>query len=305
MKTFNEGITQRSKKSLLSNEFGIPNHSNHNDNDQHYEKEEEYYYYYKKNRSKHHRSSYKVAMHPYKIMAYLRRLIWKCTRRINSSTNSTSISSTNSTSNSTRIKVLLMISGSILFVLFLLQYYYNSDDAYSTITAVHKRNHHLSRSNYYHHQDYSLSSSSITNTNLPIWILRFGTSSSNESFQLNSWGTDLSTLKPDYGDLKLTFVENNPILNQSDKSITDAATSFTRSIQPDPEEHHGHVWTQEEYEPDAKYFDTYYAFDDDYVRNTQFLERHQHCRRTAFHRMYFPNCNLFHELPMQHGKLLG
>jgi hypothetical protein len=147
-----------------------------------------------------------------------------------------------------------------------------------------------------------------------LWVLRFDTtsssSSSSTSFQFNSWGTELNTLKPDYGDLKLTFVENNPIMNPSDKSTTTdnaaaAATSFTRYIQPDPVEHHGHVWTKEEYEPDAKYFDTYYAFDDDYVRNTQFLERHQHCRRTAFHRLYFPNCNLFHELPMQHGKLLG
>eukprot|EP00537_Pseudo-nitzschia_pungens_P009714 CAMPEP_0172381672 /NCGR_PEP_ID=MMETSP1060-20121228/71072_1 /TAXON_ID=37318 /ORGANISM="Pseudo-nitzschia pungens, Strain cf. cingulata" /LENGTH=384 /DNA_ID=CAMNT_0013109459 /DNA_START=610 /DNA_END=1764 /DNA_ORIENTATION=+ len=53
--------------------------------------------------------------------------------------------------------------------------------------------------------------------------------------------------------------------------------------------------------------DNYYAFDDDYVRNP-FIEDYNQdeasevdgffCRRTSEHRLYFPNCNSFHETPL-------
>lgn len=49
--------------------------------------------------------------------------------------------------------------------------------------------------------------------------------------------------------------------------------------------------------------ETYYAFDDDEVRN-QFVEQNQEgregkfCRRVAEHRLNFQNCNTFHETPL-------
>ena len=52
--------------------------------------------------------------------------------------------------------------------------------------------------------------------------------------------------------------------------------------------------------------DDYYAFDDDYQRNPfkdESYEDVKHCcRRISEHRLYFPNCNTFHETPMLESK---
>ena len=53
--------------------------------------------------------------------------------------------------------------------------------------------------------------------------------------------------------------------------------------------------------------DYYYRFDDDYERNPfngvnerkeDYHEEKQCCRRISEHRLYFPNCNTFHETPL-------
>eukprot|EP00815_Leptocylindrus_aporus_P011123 CAMPEP_0116059472 /NCGR_PEP_ID=MMETSP0322-20121206/5811_1 /TAXON_ID=163516 /ORGANISM="Leptocylindrus danicus var. apora, Strain B651" /LENGTH=572 /DNA_ID=CAMNT_0003543849 /DNA_START=134 /DNA_END=1852 /DNA_ORIENTATION=- len=75
-----------------------------------------------------------------------------------------------------------------------------------------------------------------------------------------------------------------------------------RKVQEDEHALMGHVWKANEI--NSKYMDSYYAFDDDVVR-----ARHLHgkCRRTLWHKYYFPNCNQFHELDLAHddSKKLG
>lgn len=99
----------------------------------------------------------------------------------------------------------------------------------------------------------------------------------------------ISSPQPDYGDLKMTF------LDQGERRI----------IHPDPMALHGHVWTEDEYEDEG--WDEYYSFDDDFQRNLPFKEINKTCRRVSFHRNYFPNCNLFHEIEIMKGtnKYLG
>lgn len=246
-------------------------------------------------------------------MAYIRNWIWRCRlfllqqskKRFNGlvmgGNTSTSINTSTNTSSSTSKAFLTSVM--FLAILFFFSKSRRLESKNGTRSpypskyySTHKRSLVMDRSNYI-----------APPSKILTWISRFQQDSITITpFQYNEWGNDLKILKPDYGDLKLTFVEHNRITHHDDRDIlNDTPPSFTRYIQPDPERHHGHIWTEEEYESDAKYFDTYYAFDDDYVRNTQFLERHQHCRRTAFHKLYYPNCNLFHELPMQHGTLLG
>ena len=91
---------------------------------------------------------------------------------------------------------------------------------------------------------------------------------------------------PDYGDLQINFLEEG----------------MERSIQPDPQALHGHVYTDDEYEPDYNSFDEYYAFDDDFVRNEAWEKSKKKCRRVAWHKNYFPNCNQFHEIEIIKGK---
>jgi hypothetical protein len=103
---------------------------------------------------------------------------------------------------------------------------------------------------------------------------------------------DYTSQIPDYGDLSLTILDD--IIEQS----------FVRKIKSEPEMFHGHVWASDEYESN-QFDDAYYALDDDHVRSTSFTDINLKCRRTAFHRMYHPNCNLFHELFLKEGKYLG
>ena len=270
--------------------------------DDHDANDKEYLYKKKKNRLKH-GTSYKVLFHPYRIMGYIRNVIWRCRRRIvhlpstitTSSTSSTMTTSSSQKNFKVHLKVLL--TGLIAFLLLstmILHLWRNAHDGtmYSYQYQTNKRSRNITRSKY------------VTHSYIP-WILRFTDSSSTSTpFQFNEWGNDLITLKPDYGDLKLTFVENEGDTHL-EHTTTTTTTTFTRQLKTESDQRHGHVWTKDEYEPDAKYFDTYYAFDDDDVRNTQFREVHTKCRRTSFHKLYFPNCNLFHEMPMQMGQLLG
>lgn len=116
-------------------------------------------------------------------------------------------------------------------------------------------------------------------------------------FPYAQWGNEFKSPKPDYGSLKLTFFQ---IMMESS-----SLNSYTRKRRYEYDRWHGHVWQMDEYEFDWEVFDQYYAFDDDYVRNKPFEEMKRNCRRTAFHRMYHPNCNTFHEIPMQMSIFLG
>lgn len=131
-----------------------------------------------------------------------------------------------------------------------------------------------------------------------IYLPRFPTTASSQHnftpFEYNEWDLGFTTMTPDYGSLKLSFLQ----------STTTSFKSFIRQIKADPERSYGHVWEEDEYDR-LEYDDAYYAFDDDHIRNTLFKEYNGHCRRTAFHKYYHPNCNTFHEIPMQMGKLLG
>jgi len=49
---------------------------------------------------------------------------------------------------------------------------------------------------------------------------------------------------------------------------------------------------------------SYYAFDDDYVRGKPFrLNKEMECRRTSWHRLYHPSCNVFHEIVIDSRKI--
>jgi serine/threonine protein kinase len=93
----------------------------------------------------------------------------------------------------------------------------------------------------------------------------------------------ISSPQPDYGNLQINFLEEG----------------HTRIIHPNPNDLHGHVWSKDEYEDES--WDEYYSFDDDYQRGLPFEETHKKCRRVAFHRNYFPTCNVFHEIEIMKG----
>jgi len=93
----------------------------------------------------------------------------------------------------------------------------------------------------------------------------------------------ISSSQPDYGELKINFLENGQ----------------GRIIHFDPNDLSGHVWTEDEYEDEG--WDEYYSFDDDFNRNIPFEPTKKTCRRVSFHRNYFPNCNLFHEIEIMKG----
>eukprot|EP00553_Chaetoceros_curvisetus_P003144 CAMPEP_0204615674 /NCGR_PEP_ID=MMETSP0717-20131115/3110_1 /ASSEMBLY_ACC=CAM_ASM_000666 /TAXON_ID=230516 /ORGANISM="Chaetoceros curvisetus" /LENGTH=409 /DNA_ID=CAMNT_0051628673 /DNA_START=269 /DNA_END=1495 /DNA_ORIENTATION=- len=97
--------------------------------------------------------------------------------------------------------------------------------------------------------------------------------------------SDLRSPNVEYGDLNLNFMPPGGI--------------FERQIRPDPAALEGHVWTKEDFE--KKYFDKYYAFDDDFVRSEPYKETKKQCRRVSWHRNYEPNCNTFHEIEIMKG----
>ena len=97
----------------------------------------------------------------------------------------------------------------------------------------------------------------------------------------------------DFGGLDLVFPKNE-------------RESTTRQIR------HDATWMRSDYRDYRTDYmdddqDNYYAYDDDYVRNP-FIESDDeaeqeeidgyHCRRISEHRLYFPNCNSFHETPL-------
>lgn len=120
-------------------------------------------------------------------------------------------------------------------------------------------------------------------TDPPIFLSIFGTTPRGVDLFHPMPDALISSPQPDYGQLQINF------LQQGERRI----------IHPDPKDLHGHVWTQDEYDDES--WDEYYAFDDDYHRNLPFKDTNKTCRRVAFHRNYFPNCNLFHEIEIMKG----
>ena len=82
----------------------------------------------------------------------------------------------------------------------------------------------------------------------------------------------------DYGGLKLTFLQDGQ----------------SRSIRPDPDALLGHIYTKNDIGR-KDHVDPYYAYDDDFVRAQPFRKQNLECRRTSWHKMHNPNCNLMHE----------
>ena len=80
-----------------------------------------------------------------------------------------------------------------------------------------------------------------------------------------------------------------------------------RLVKEDKNAISGHVWDRENMNDDekSKYVDSYYAFDDDIVRSRHF--HNEDCKRTSWHKYYFPTCNNFHEIDLLHdsSKKLG
>lgn len=92
---------------------------------------------------------------------------------------------------------------------------------------------------------------------------------------------------PHFGGLNLNFL--GEVSNE-------AENSWARKIHFDQEEAmSGHVYKEEDFEKHWRYYDKYYAFDDDIVRNQKFHDRKNFCRRVSWHRLYNPNCNTIHE----------
>lgn len=117
-------------------------------------------------------------------------------------------------------------------------------------------------------------------------------------FQVSPVAT-LTSPNPHYG-LKINF-------------LTEESKVWGRTIKIDQKElMDGHVYNESDFEKGWKYFEKYYAFDDDIVRNEHFYDEKNHCRRVAWHRLYNPNCNSIHETELlpwgqksNNNKLLG
>jgi len=105
-----------------------------------------------------------------------------------------------------------------------------------------------------------------------------------EFFSENTNDIFVQSPHPDYGGLQINFLDEGQ----------------ERNIQLDPLALHGHLWTESEFQKDN--WEEYYAFDDDYVRNIPFKESNKTCRRLPWHRNYFPNCNVFHEIEIIKGE---
>lgn len=92
----------------------------------------------------------------------------------------------------------------------------------------------------------------------------------------------------DYGGLEIAMLEEG---------------GGARNILRDWRDNSGHVFNPEEDETDD--VDQYYAFDDDYIRNTyqaydddefKGYKEKRSCRRVSWHRLNHPTCNMFHEV---------
>lgn len=70
-----------------------------------------------------------------------------------------------------------------------------------------------------------------------------------------------------------------------------------RKMKEDQHALSGRIYTKEDVE-NSKYVDSYYAFDDDAIRSHHF--HNDNCKRTSWHKFYFPTCNNFHEMDMRH-----
>lgn len=91
-----------------------------------------------------------------------------------------------------------------------------------------------------------------------------------------------------YGGIKLNFL--------AEMVSDEGNTSWERKVNVNQDElMGGHVYRESDFEEGWKYFDNYYAFDDDFVRNSVLKDEENHCRRVSWHRLYNPNCNIIHE----------
>jgi len=79
------------------------------------------------------------------------------------------------------------------------------------------------------------------------------------------------------------------------KPVKDFAVG--RKVKEDQHALSGRIYTKKDVEK-SKYVDSYYAFDDDDVRSHHF--HNDNCKRTSWHKFYFPTCNNFHEMDMRH-----
>jgi len=94
----------------------------------------------------------------------------------------------------------------------------------------------------------------------------------------------------DYGDLK--FRMWGSYQDRFDKPV----------ILDGPEEYSWHMFTDVDTHPNLE---SYYAFDDDEVRNEDYLPKK--CRRVSWHKLYNPSCNQIHEIEVMNesNKFLG
>jgi len=121
---------------------------------------------------------------------------------------------------------------------------------------------------------------------------------SHGDFQLNRGGPrdtiSIEEHSRDFGGLNLGFPEIGDVV------ATDQSGRESSQVQSENEDYSVPLYNDD-------YMDDYYAFDDDYARNpfTELnLEEEEEeidtfsCRRISEHRLYFPNCNSFHETPL-------
>uniref|UniRef100_A0A7S3PTU5 Protein kinase domain-containing protein n=1 Tax=Chaetoceros debilis TaxID=122233 RepID=A0A7S3PTU5_9STRA len=125
---------------------------------------------------------------------------------------------------------------------------------------------------------------------LPNMVPTLGEDGEDTKFNLSPI-SDIISYNADYGDLQISFLQPGE----------------ERKIRHDPEEMpmDGHVYTEEDFDAHDGW-EEYYAFDDEYVRNIPFEEGRQteaqnKCRYNEWHRLYYPNCNTFHEIEIIKG----
>lgn len=94
--------------------------------------------------------------------------------------------------------------------------------------------------------------------------------------------TSASLHQPDHGGLNITFM-----------------TDGSRKIRSNSERLSGEVYSYKRKGTPGG-FDPYYAFDDDNVRASIFKKGNQ-CRRTSWHKLYYPTCNSAHETRIMAG----
>ena len=114
-------------------------------------------------------------------------------------------------------------------------------------------------------------------------------------FQLQS--IHPKTTAPNYDGLHLTFLGEDTMIRTIQTALSEYLYGDT-----------GHVYTQNDYRNRSKhhnddYVEPYYAFDDDNIRSTATAVQssRNHCRRTSWHRLFFPTCNDLHTLQLTTG----